>query len=131
MLESPGDLDKIIYDFEELYGKVYALAAKSPELGYLLTTLVIAGGVEVEKPRLPAKEIQRKDPSPAAGKGMRPVYWQGDWIDTQIFEMDRLEPGNVIRGLAVIEAPSTTLVVPPERHVFLDQNNIFHMGEEL
>ncbi|MBW2439354.1 MAG: hydantoinase/oxoprolinase family protein [Deltaproteobacteria bacterium] len=131
MFEGPEDLDKIIDEFEELYGKVYALAAKSPELGYLLTTLVVAGSVEVEKPRLPAKEIQSKDPSPAAGKGLRPVYWQGEWIDTQIFEMDRLEPGNMIRGLAVIEAPSTTLVVPPERYVFLDQNNIFHMGEEV
>ena len=127
MLDGPEDLDRIISDFEELYGKVFALAAKSPELGYLLTTLVIAGCVDVEKPRLPAKEIQSKEPSLEAGKGMRPVYWQGEWVDTQIFEMDRLEPGNAIQGLAVIEAPSTTLVVPPERYVFLDQNNIFHM----
>ena len=58
---------------------------------------------------------------------MRGVYWQGEWVDTHIFEMDRLEPGNEIHGLAVIEAPSTTLVVPPERYVYLDQNNIFHM----
>ena len=127
MLDGPEDLDRMISDFEELYGKVYALAAKSPELGYLLTTLVLAGCVDVEKPRLPAKEIQRKDPSLEAGKGMRPVYWQGKWVDTQIFEMDRLEPGNEIQGLAVIEAPATTLVVPPERYVFLDKNNIFHM----
>jgi N-methylhydantoinase A/oxoprolinase/acetone carboxylase beta subunit len=127
MLDGPEDLDRIINDFEELYSKVYALAAKSPELGYLLTTLVIAGCVDVEKPRLPAKEIQSKAPSLQAGKGIRPVYLQGKWVDTQIFEMDRLEAGNEIQGLAVIEAPSTTLVVPPERYVFLDKNNIFHM----
>ncbi|UCH21210.1 MAG: hydantoinase/oxoprolinase family protein [Deltaproteobacteria bacterium] len=127
MLEGPEDLDRIINDFEELYGKVYALAAKSPELGYLLTTLVIAGCVDVEKPLLPAQQIQSKVPPLEAAKGVRPVYWQGKWVDTQIFEMDRLKPGNEIQGLAVIEAPSTTLVVPPERHVLLDQNNIFHM----
>ena len=127
MLDGPEDLDRLLNDFEELYGKVYALAAKSPELGFLLTTLVIAGCVDVEKPRLPAKEIQSKDPSLEAGKGTRGVYWHGKWVDTQIFEMDRLEPGNEIQGLAVIEAPSTTLVVPPERYVFLDRNNIFHM----
>ncbi len=127
MLDGPEDLDRIIEDFEELYGKVYALAAKSPELGYLLTTLVIAGCVDVEKPLLPTKEIQSKHPSLEAAKGSRPVYWRGKWVDSQIFEMEKLEAGNEIQGLAVIEAPSTTLVVPPDRYVFLDKNNIFHM----
>ena len=120
-------MDVLVQDFEVLYGKVYALAAKSPELGYLLTTVVVAGRVDVEKPLLPEKTLQGKRPKNEAKKGERSVYWQGTWIEAQIFEMDRLQPGNQIQGLAVIEAPSTTLLVPPDRNVYLDEHNIFHM----
>jgi N-methylhydantoinase A/oxoprolinase/acetone carboxylase beta subunit len=127
VLESSEDLDLLVQDFEDLYGKVFALAAKSPELGHLLTTVVLAGRVDAEKPRLPKQALRGKKPPEEARKGKRAVYWQGDWIKAEIFEMDRLQAGNEIGGLAVIEAPSTTLVVPPDRTVFLDEHTIFHM----
>jgi N-methylhydantoinase A/oxoprolinase/acetone carboxylase beta subunit len=127
VLDEPKDLDILVQDFEDLYGKVFALAAKSPELGYLLTTVVVAGRVDVEKPLLPEKALQGKGPLKEARKGERPVYWQGEWIEADIFEMDRLQPGNSIQGLAVIEAPSTTLLVPLDRQVYLDEHSIFHM----
>ena len=127
MLDGPEDLDRILKDFENLYGRVFALAAKSPELGYLLTTVVVIGCVDVEKPLLPAMKIQGKTPPKEAEKGKRSIYWRGEWVETKIFEMDRLQSGNEIKGLAVVEAPSTTLVVPPDRYVVFDENGIFHM----
>jgi len=41
--------------------------------------------------------------------------------------MKLLNTGNVIKGPAVIEAPATTLVVPPDIQVNLDKHRIFHM----
>lgn len=130
LLESAEDLERLIQDFENLYGKVYALAAKSPELGYLLTTVVVAGRVAVEKPRLPRRDLGNIEPPMAALKGTRQVYFQGTWHQATLFEMEHLAPGNEIGGLAVIEAPSTTLFVPPDRKVFLDQNLIFHLRDK-
>ncbi len=127
VLEGPEDLDMVVQDFEDLYGKVYALAAKSPELGYLLTTVVVAGRVDIDKPLLPEKPLGKKRPPETAKKGERSVYWHGEWVKAEILEMDRLQPGNEIHGLAVIEAPSTTLLVPPDRYVFLDEHSIFHL----
>jgi N-methylhydantoinase A/oxoprolinase/acetone carboxylase beta subunit len=127
VLDGPEDLDVLVQDFGDLYGKVYALAAKSPELGYILTMVVVAGRVDVEKPLLPQKALEGKNPPTEAKKEKRSVYWQGKWIEAEILEMDRLQPGNEIHGLAVIEAPATTLVVPPDRYVFLDEHLIFHM----
>ncbi len=127
MLDGPGDLDEVIKDFEDLYGKVYALAAKSPELGYLLTTVVVAGRVDIDKPLLPHRPLGEKRPPAHAQKGERPVYWEKSWMKANIFEMDRLQPGNEVHGLAIIEAPSTTLLVPPDRYVALDEHCIFHM----
>jgi N-methylhydantoinase A/oxoprolinase/acetone carboxylase beta subunit len=39
--------------------------------------------------------------------------------------MSELKPGNEIDGLAVIEAPNTTLFVPPEWHVRIDEHEIY------
>ncbi len=39
--------------------------------------------------------------------------------------MSELRPGNEIGGLAVIEAPNTTLFVPPDWHVRIDEYEIY------
>ena len=41
--------------------------------------------------------------------------------------MGSLNSGNIVIGPAVIEAPATTLVVPPGYKVKLDKHRIFHM----
>ena len=43
----------------------------------------------------------------------------------QIYEMGELCPGNEIDGLAVIEAPNTTLFVPGDWHVRIDEYDIY------
>lgn len=127
-LATPQDIDMCIAAFEELYGKVYALAAKSPELGYLFTTVVMAGSVEVEKPVLPSRELAGEEPQKSAFKENRKVSWHGKESNADIFEMERLGAGNVIHGPAVIESPSTTLSIPPGRTARLDEHLIFHLN---
>jgi acetone carboxylase beta subunit len=129
-LESFADVARVLEDFEDLYGKVYSLSARSPELGYLITTLVVAGRSDVEKPILPSREPAGEIPPARARKGEREVYWRGEFRTAEIWNMDALMAGNVVRGLAIIEAPSTTLLVPPGRVVELDGHMIFHMRED-
>lgn len=45
-------------------------------------------------------------------KERRPVYF-GDWIDTPIYDGDRLRAGNRIDGPAIVEEVTTTIVVFP------------------
>lgn len=126
-LEDAGSLDEVIADFEELYAKVYALSARSPELGYLITQVVLSGTVEVEKPALPMEELYGEGPPTDASKGQRDVYWRGEWMKADIWEMDRLKTGNRLEGLSIVESPATTLVVPPGSFVYLDEHRIFHL----
>ena len=42
--------------------------------------------------------------------------------------MEELRSGNVVEGLAVIESPATTFVVPPRRAARLDEYRIFHLS---
>ncbi len=128
-MQDPDGVDRCIEVFEGLYGKVYALAAKSPELGYLFTTAVMAGSVKVEKPLLPRAVLSGTEPDEEARKEPRRLYWRGDWHQAAILEMEALKSGNRICGPAVIESPSTTLMIPPGREVTLDEHRIFHMNK--
>jgi len=126
-IEEPGDIRQLVRAFDELYAKIYYNAARTPDFGYLATRAIMTGSVDVEKPALPHRVETGPDPDPEAQVGTRDVYWKGSWVATPIFTMDRLHAGNRIVGPAIIEAPACTLVVPPDRWVWLDQNDIFHM----
>lgn len=65
---------------------------------------------------------ERKAPvwsSPDAAKylkGTRQVYFEEEFgfVDTQIYDGDRMQPGNIVEGPAIVEQRTTTVVVPPQ-----------------
>jgi len=126
-LDGPESLDEVVAAFEELYAKVYARSARSPELGYLITQIVLSGTADVEKPVLPAEDLSGVEPPEEALKGRREVYWRGAWTEAEIYEMGDLRAGNVLKGLAIVEDPATTFVVPPGAAARLDEHRIFRM----
>jgi N-methylhydantoinase A/oxoprolinase/acetone carboxylase beta subunit len=54
-------------------------------------------------------------PLAEALKGRRECYWEveGGFKETPIFDWDALKPGNRLKGPAIIEASTTTVVVEP------------------
>jgi N-methylhydantoinase A len=46
-------------------------------------------------------------------KGSRPVYFQGGFRDTPVYERSRLQPGMEFEGPAVIEERTTTVILHP------------------
>lgn len=128
-LESSEDLDRICEAFESLYGQVYGLAARTPQFGYFITSLVMRGVTDVEKPVLPREPL--RDPGDwkkVAIKGARRIYWNGEWTQATIIDLLRLPAGSCIEGPAVVESPSSTMLVPPGRSARLDEHRVFHMS---
>jgi N-methylhydantoinase A/acetone carboxylase beta subunit len=123
-IETGEEVDDLIATFEEAYGKLYARSARSPELGYLVTNVIVTGSVKVEKPALPDEEDVAGEPEP---KAARPVWWKDDFTDTRIYEQDQLRAGHVVAGPAVIESPADTFAIPPGRRARLDGNRVFHL----
>ena len=76
------------------------------------------------KPSIERRPLGSPAPSERARKGTRRIYRGGQWHDALIFEMDELVPGNVVEGLAVIEAPNTTLLVPENQRARFDEWNL-------
>ena len=79
------------------------------------------------KPVLPTEPLAGPRPAANAYKAGRRIYRQSKWHDASILEMEKLAPGNVEKGPAVIESSATILVVPPNAEVTLDQHRIFHL----
>ncbi|MFX1374376.1 MAG: hydantoinase/oxoprolinase family protein [Promethearchaeota archaeon] len=124
--DSP-ELEKIMRNYDTLFEEIYRRGTKSPELGYHITKAIGTGIVPVPKPKLPKHEIYSDKPDENALKEIREIFWSNKWHEAQIWEMDLIKAGNSIYGPAVIEAPATTLVVPPDYIVKLDKHRIFHM----
>ncbi len=127
-VETAEHVGEIIERFEDLYSTMYSRSARSPELGYLVTTVVLTGVVEVEKPRLPEDPITDEESAAEARRGTRKAYYKGEWNEAGIYDMEQLQTGNRVVGFAVIESPSTTFVVPTGRQALLDQHRIFHLS---
>lgn len=120
-INSADDMDKLTAAFEALYEQVYAGVAKHRRAGFQMMELGLVATLPKVKPKLARRPIEGKVPSPEAIKGEREVYWQGQWHTAAIYDMDTLVPGNEIDGIAVIEAPATTLFLPPGRHIRMDE----------
>jgi acetone carboxylase beta subunit len=120
------DADKMMRDFDALFEKIFARAARSPESGYFVTKAIGVGTYSTEKPVVPEYTPGRKKPASRAEKGTRKIY-EGKWVPATLYEMDELAAGNVITGPAVVEAPATTFYVPTGYTATLDRYLVFEL----
>jgi acetone carboxylase beta subunit len=124
------DWPALVQAFDETYARVYADAARSPELGFGITGAILRGSVETSKPNIPKEEKSGPTPPEAAVLGKRKFYDNRKWVEADLFQMEALLPGNNIVGPAVIESDATTYVVPTGFSTFLDEHRLFHLVEE-
>jgi len=124
-IETADDMQALVKAYEDQYTKMFTTVAK-PDVGaYQVTEVCVVAKVATVKPKLRKHDLASKKPDRQAGKGKRPVFQKGAWHDADIWRMEDLKPGNEVDGLAVIEASNTTLFVPPEWHVRIDEHDIY------
>jgi acetone carboxylase beta subunit len=118
------DINRIIASFEKTYSTIYPAAARMPESGYTITGVYLESVGARTKPVATTYRLREGRPSQYAFKGRRNVYHGGKWQNFDIWEMDLLDAGNRIDGPAIVEHPMTTLVIPPENYVVLDEHKL-------
>jgi len=124
-LNTEADLAKLLAWHSDLFTKMFTLAGKPAEPTYQFTEVSVIAQVDTVKPKLQRYKLEGKKPPKSASKGTRKVFQNGRWSVGNIWEMGDLRPGNEIKGLAVIEAPNTTLFVPEGWHVRIDEHQIY------
>ncbi len=128
-IRTRADWDLLIRAFEDLYERVYAVAAKYPQAGYEVLEVGLVAYVEKIRPKLRAEALAGPDPAPGARRETRRGYF-GGWTEMPIWGLTGLRPGNELHGPCVVEDTTLTVVVPPGRYVRLDQYRTLWMERE-
>ena len=108
--------------FENKYEELYGVGAGYTKAGIEISEMRVDAVGKVAKPRLSVKRKKKVDPR-AARKGKRRIFFTRPdrrFIDTPIYDYERLGVGSVVRGPAVIELPFTTTLVSPDNRVTVD-----------
>jgi N-methylhydantoinase A len=108
--------------FEKKYEELYGVGAGYAKAGIEISQIRVDAVGKVAKPKLTAKRKSHRD-ARAARKGKREIFFsrpERKFIDTPVYDYERLGVGATVRGPAVIELPFTTTLVPPEHKVSID-----------
>lgn len=86
-----------------------------------ISAIIVNAGVPMPHVNFKALELSHESAKNAL-KSTRPVFWKPDSaLDTPIYAMEKLLPGHIIHGPAVVEGKDTTYVVPGEMSLHVDQ----------
>jgi N-methylhydantoinase A len=108
--------------FERKYEELYGVGAGYTKAGIEISEIRVDAVGKVAKPRLSASRKSKSDLK-SARKGKRQVFFtrpDRKFIDTPVYDYDRLGVGAMVKGPAVVELPFTTTLVPPGFRVTVD-----------
>ncbi len=108
---SAADLEVVVEAFHQRHDTLYGYAMRGTPVE-LINLRVTARGITT-KPNLMRGAAPGESPDKVLLK-RRPVYFDGEFVDTPVYDGLRLHVGNRITGPAIIAQPTTTIVVPPD-----------------
>jgi N-methylhydantoinase A len=103
-----GDIAAVATSFHQAHKRVHGFA--DPDAPIELYNLRVTATGKVPKPRLPEPAT-----SPGSDELETRSVWLGDaWRNVTVFWREKLAPGAVIDGPALVEQPDTTVVLLPD-----------------
>jgi N-methylhydantoinase A/acetophenone carboxylase len=124
-INSAEDAEKIYQAFEDEFSQAFSPLVVNKPGGVFLDNFVLRVTVPTWKPPVQEYELGPAD-AEAARIGTRDAYWPDSsaWARTPIYQFEKLKPGNVVMGPAVIEAELTTVVVPPAQKFAIEKHGL-------
>jgi N-methylhydantoinase A/acetophenone carboxylase len=119
-IENLNDFATLVRDFEEEYGKQYSNLAMVPRGGMEIIGISVVSSASPIKPVF--KKMNYVGPDPSKGlKTKRNVFFHKKWMKTAVYSLDKLQYGNAIEGPAILETVDTTVIVPDDRKITVDE----------
>ena len=105
-------VSRLVADFEALYERKFGKGSAYRAAGMEMTMFRLTARGLVERPRVEAAALNGADPGQAR-IGRRDIFVEaaGGLAPADIYDFERLAPGNVVAGPAVVHTPITTVVV--------------------
>ncbi len=107
--------------FARLFAKAYwhRFQVELPELHPVLVNLHTA--VVGRRKPLPLEAINPSHTSDRQSSSeQRPVWFDGQWLETPVFQRDQIPRNHEFSGPAIIEQFDTTIVIEPADHARID-----------
>jgi len=119
-------LDALEEDFEALYEKKFGKGSTYRGAGMEMTAFRLSVRGLMTRPKMEKQPLQKTIPKDAKlGQRDILVLSRQDIAPARVYHFDRLMPGNVIAGPAVIHTPFTTIVVQDDQNGRLDEYRNF------
>ena len=119
-LRTGEDVQALYDEFEREFSESFSPLVVNKPGGVYLDNFVLRVTVPTPKPTLPEHPLEHREAPPS---GKRQAWWPGlGWTDTSVHDADGLRPGHRVRGPAIVEAPLTTVVVPPGVRYSIDRH---------
>ncbi len=125
-INSEEDVWRFYKQFEQEFSEAFSPLAVNVPGGVYVDTFVLRVAVPGQELQLEKHELGGEDPS-SARKGSREAYWpesQDGQVETDVYDLDALKPGNLVAGPALLESEYTTVVVPPTKQLRMNEYEI-------
>ncbi len=123
-----GDVAAVCDAFDRQYERLYGKGSGFSDAGRFLTSFTVDG---YGMPRLPERARAGDNADRDAGAalvGHREVYLGGTYVPASVYRHELLTPGMRLTSPAIVEAPQTTMVVPPAHSAWIDPYLNVHIG---
>ena len=124
-IRSDEDVQDIYDAFEKEFSETFSPHVVNKPGGVYLDAMVLKAIIPTEKPVMQEFALSGEDAGHAK-KGNRNACWPelNTRIDTDVYQFEKLVPGNRLEGPALIEAEFTTIVVPPGQFFHIDSRGL-------
>jgi N-methylhydantoinase A len=122
-LRSEENAKALYQEFEKEFSETFSPLVVHPDGGVYIENIVLRATIPTKKLKLVKEKLVGEDSSHAI-KGKRSAYWgNGGMVETSVFDRERLLPGNVVKGPAIIEAEYTTMPLSAEYEFRINEYN--------
>lgn len=120
-LDEQGVL-QVSHDFERRYAGLFGEGSGFREAGVQFITYRVFGTGRLPfKPELPTLLEEGHGPAPVKQRRRAMLDLRAGWQDVAIYDYAALRRGHTLEGPGIVEAPTTTVVVPPGTSATVDQ----------
>jgi N-methylhydantoinase A len=120
------DLDRLEQEFHQKHKELFTFML--PQASIEVRSLRLIATIKSEAIDLP--KLDRPSHGQQAIKRRRPCFFKGEWLDTPIYDSSKVGSGDVIKGHAIVETPTTTIVIPPHFVCTVDQYGTYILTKE-
>jgi len=75
-------------------------------------------------------ELGKRSNGAGGLKRRRQCFFNGKFMDTPIYDVSHVSAGEIIKGHAIVETSTTTIVIPPDFNCTIDKYSTYILRKE-